>query len=67
VTDNIVNLADKRQPVTYTVAITHHWDGTIEAWVEDVSDSPRSEQAVWDALKSIVELKFGREKNDDRH
>jgi len=30
-------------------------------------DSPRSQQAVWDALKSIVELKFGREKNDDRH
>ena len=53
--DNIVNLVDRRQPVTYTVVITHHWDGTIEAWVDDVSDSPRSQQAVWGALKAIVE------------
>lgn len=51
----IIDLADRRPPVTYTVTITHHWDGTIETMVQDVADDERSRAAVGDALKRAAE------------
>ncbi len=54
----ITNLNDKREPVTYVLTITHHWDGTLEAFVENVSDSQRSQDAVWSALKKLVAQHF---------
>ena len=47
---SVINLSDYRQPVTYTVRITHHWDDSIEVLVEDVADDERSRQSVADAL-----------------
>jgi len=46
----VINLQARRVPVTYTVTITHHWDDTLEVFVEDVADDPRSRAAVGDAL-----------------
>lgn len=46
----VINLADRRQPVSYTVRITQHWDGSLEVFVEDVADDERSRQSVADAL-----------------
>lgn len=47
---SVINLADRRPPVSYTVRITHHWDGSLEVFVEDVTDDERSRQSVADAL-----------------
>lgn len=47
---SVINLADRRQPVSYTVRITQHWDGSLEVFVEDVTDDERSRQSVADAL-----------------
>ncbi len=47
---SVINLADRRQPVSYTVRITHNWDGSLEVFVEDVADDERSRQSVADAL-----------------
>lgn len=52
----VVDLGAKRKPVTYTVVITHHWDGKLEVWVEDVQDDPRSRASVADALKRASEM-----------
>ena len=48
---DIVRLADKRPPVTYTVTITHHWDGRMEFFVEGVSEDTRSQRSVADAMQ----------------
>ena len=47
---DIVNLANRRPPVHYTVRITHHWNDTIEVFVEDVSDDDRSRESVASAI-----------------
>lgn len=51
----IIDLATKRQPVTYTLVITHHWDGHFEFTVLDVADDARSQEAVGYALKKAAE------------
>ena len=38
----------------YTLQITHHPDGSIEAWAHDASDSPRSQDAVWFAVSRLA-------------
>lgn len=57
---DIINLASHQTPVRYTVEITQHYDGTVEAYVRDVSDDERSQNAVTDALLRVVEARLGR-------
>jgi len=57
-TENVVDLNARRAPVTYTLTISHHWDGKIEVWVEGVSDSDRSQESIWYALKRFIDSKF---------
>jgi dsRNA-specific ribonuclease len=52
---SVIDLAAKRQPVTYTLVITHHWDGHFEFTVLDVADDERSQEAVGYALKKAAE------------
>lgn len=52
----IVELSARRQPVNYTVRITHHWDDRLEVFVEDVADDDRSRASVADALQRAVYL-----------
>lgn len=52
---SVIDLASKRQPVTYTLVITHHWDGNFEFAVLDVADDERSQKAVGYALKKAAE------------
>lgn len=47
---NIVDLSKKRDPVKYTIHLTHHWDGKLEIWVDDVSDTERSRESIAWAL-----------------
>ncbi|TIO15590.1 MAG: hypothetical protein E5X86_19660 [Mesorhizobium sp.] len=47
---SVIDLASRRSPVTYTVRITHHWDDTLEIFVEDLASDERSRQSVADAL-----------------
>ena len=51
----VIDLATKRQPVTYTLVITHHWDGHFEFSVLDVSNDERSQESVGYALKKAAE------------
>ena len=62
----VIDLAKKRQPVTYTLVITHHWDGHFEFTVLDVADDPRSKEAVGYALKQAAKAwdRARGEKND---
>lgn len=46
----------RRQPVTYTISVTHHWDGTVEIWVEGIAESGRSNRAVADALLEAARI-----------
>lgn len=50
----IVDMNTRRPPVTYTIRVTQHWDGTIETFVEDVSDDERSREAVARAMERIA-------------
>jgi hypothetical protein len=52
----VIDLSTKRQPVTYTLVITHHWDGHFEFTVLDVDDDKRSQEAVGHALKKAAEV-----------
>ena len=56
----VINLADRRQPVSYTVRITHHWDDRLEVFVEDVADDERSRQSVADALARAARMFVNR-------
>ena len=53
---DVVNLADRREPVWYTVRIGHHWDDTLEVVIEDVSDDQRSRKSVIDAMQRVCGL-----------
>jgi hypothetical protein len=55
---NVVDLNARRAPVTYTLTISHHWDETLEVWVEGVTDSERSQESIWYALKRFIDSKF---------
>ena len=54
--NNVVNLVDKRRPVDYTIRIRHHWDDSLEVFVEDVSDDDRSKSAVADTLERAAQV-----------
>lgn len=51
----IIDLSNRRVSVTYTVTITHHWNDTLEAFVEGVSDDPRSTHSIGQALRRLGE------------
>lgn len=55
----IVELADRRPPVTYTVTITQHWDGRMEIFVQDVADDERSRAAVGEAMQRAAAVFLG--------
>jgi hypothetical protein len=50
--NKVVELNSKRKPVSYTIDVTHHHDGTVEVFVRDVSDDPRSREAVMSTIIS---------------
>lgn len=49
-TDNIIPLASKQKPVSYTIDVTHHFDGTVEVFVRDVSDDARTKEVVMETI-----------------
>jgi hypothetical protein len=55
-TNNVVDLAAKQAPVNYTIRIRHHWDDSLEVFVEDVSDDDRSKSAVADTLERAAQV-----------
>ena len=60
---SVIDLWKHRAPVTYTVTITHHWDDTLEVFVQDVADDARSRASVADALRRAAD-KFGEKPAD---
>ena len=54
--NNVVDLAAKRAPVNYTIRIRHHWDDSVQVFVEDVSDDERSRRAVADTLERVAQV-----------
>jgi hypothetical protein len=57
---DVINLSERQKPVKYTLEITQHYDGTVEAFVRDVSDDARSMNAVISALLRVVEARLNR-------
>ena len=55
----IVDLSARRPPVLYTLRLTHHWDGRVDVFVEDVADDERSRDVVADVLNRAAEA-WGR-------
>lgn len=53
---SVVDLAQHRPPVCYTVRLTDHWDGTLQVFVEDVSDDDRSRASVAHALRRAADM-----------
>lgn len=51
----VIDLADKRPPVCYTVRLAQHWDGRLHVSVEDVTDDERTRKAVADALRRAAD------------
>lgn len=52
---SVIDLAQRRVPVWYTVRLGHHWDDTLEIVVEDVADNGRSRLSVADALRRAAD------------
>lgn len=52
---NIVSLSDRRPPITYTVRLRHHYDGSMAIWVQDVADTPEDRRKVADALRAAAD------------
>jgi hypothetical protein len=52
---SLIDLADHRPPVCYTIHLTQHWDGRLGIKVEDVADDERSRRAVADALRRAAD------------
>lgn len=53
---NVVSLASRRQPVTYTVRLRQDYEGGLAVWVEGVADDERSREAVADALRRAADM-----------
>lgn len=52
----MIDLADHRAPICYTVRLTQHWDGKLQVLVEDIADDERSRKAVAKALRSAADV-----------
>lgn len=52
--ENVVNLSDRRHPVTYTITVTHYWTGQLGVFVAGVADDPASQLSVNDAIARIA-------------
>ena len=53
---DVIALAARRPPVTYTVTLTHHWDDTLEVFVQDVADDTRSRASIADSLRWAADM-----------
>ena len=51
---DVVDINTRRAPVVYDVTISHFYDGTIEFYIRDVADDPRSRDAVLWAFRRII-------------
>jgi len=52
---SVIDLADRRPPVCYTVRIVQHWDGRTKFFVEDVADDERSRRAIAEKLREMAD------------
>jgi len=53
--DNIIDLANRRRPVCYTIQVTHYWDGSVGVFVEDIEPSERANSSVEIALEAALQ------------
>jgi hypothetical protein len=53
---DIVNLADRRPDVSYTVRITQGWDGHLSVLVEDISDDLESRKRAAAAMRDAADI-----------
>lgn len=53
---SVIDLNARRAPVTYTITVTHHWDGSLELFVEGIAESGRSNRTVADALLAAAAM-----------
>lgn len=54
--NNIVDLSGLRQPVHYTVYVSHAWSGELTVEVHDISTDQRSRDAAANALRRAADM-----------
>lgn len=52
---DVMDLAEIRKPICYTVRLAQYWNGRIEIFVEDVADDERSRQSIAHALRCAAD------------
>jgi hypothetical protein len=61
--EKVIDLADRRPKVHYTVRLTQGWNGSLSVFVEDTADDTRSRLAVAQALRdaaALIEANIGK-------
>lgn len=52
----VIDLAQFRRPVVYTIEVTHNWDGVIVVDVHGICDDPRSKAEAANALQAAADM-----------
>jgi len=52
---DLVDLAQHRPPVPYTIELLHFWDGHVEVAVHGIGDSDLSRQTCADTLRKAAD------------
>lgn len=50
----VINMNSHREPVIYSIHVTHHWGGEVEVEVEGLTDNGRSHRAAAEALREAA-------------
>ena len=51
----VIRLETRRKPVTYTLHVSHHWDGKVELFIDDLDADIREDDSVMQALGVLVD------------
>lgn len=51
----VIDLDERREPVTYTVEIEHHYDGTLRASIPNMEDSEVNRAMIAEVLRSVAD------------
>jgi hypothetical protein len=51
----VIHLETRRKPVTYTLHVSHYWDGKVELIIDDLDADIREDHSVMQALGVLVD------------
>lgn len=51
----VIDLEERRKPITYTIEIEHHYDGTLRASIPNMEDSEVNRAMIAEVLRSVAD------------